>query len=356
MAISVETFDSILAGILRDIRSLLPEADIGTDSDHYVRSAAVAAAIEGIYQRLAWLYRQIFPDTADEDELVHAAAVRGVPRKPAVASGGQAVLSGSVGVTLLTGAVLTHTASGAQFSAVADCTLDATGAGTVDVVALVAGAAQNDLEGALTISSPPLGMDAAATFVTATSGGSDIESKESLLARLLDVIQSPPAGGTSYDYKRWAKDVAGVADALVLPRRRGAGTVDVVITASDGVPSSEVIDACLAYIQEQCSVIADVWVYAPTVRVVDATALVELADGYLLADVQLAAQSAYESLLSTLKPLDALKRSQVEAMISNLAGVTDRSVTTPAANVPASDDENLVGWIRPGTITLGLLA
>ena len=92
MAFSAPALEGILAGILRDIRNLQPEADIGTDSDNYARSAAVAAAIEGLYQKLAWLYRQIFPDTADEEELVHAAAIRGVLRKSSVAATGTVAL------------------------------------------------------------------------------------------------------------------------------------------------------------------------------------------------------------------------------------------------------------------------
>ncbi|WP_454842840.1 hypothetical protein [Pseudomonas hormoni] len=95
--------------------------------------------------------------------------------------------------------------------------------------------------------------------------------------------------------------------------------------------------------------------YPPTVRTVDSTALIELADGYTLADVQGAAQAGYDSLLGAMKPRETLKRSQIEAMINNLAGVIDRSVTTPVGNVKASDDPLLIGWIRPGTITLGLL-
>lgn len=56
-----------------------------------------------------------------------------------------------------------------------------------------------------------------------------------------------------------------------------------------------------------------------------------------------------------MRPRQALKRSQIEAMINNLAGVVDRSVTSPVGNVLASDDPLLVGWIRPGSITLGPL-
>ncbi len=355
MAFSGRSLDSILQDILRDIRNLQSEADIGPDSDNYVRSSAVASAIEGLYQKLAWLYRQIFPDTADEEELVRTAALRGVLRKDAVAATGTAALKGTPGVELLLGATLKHVVTGELFTAKSGAQIGTDGAATALVEAQTVGVALNDLTGALVLTSPPLGMDAAATFVGKTAGGDDQEKIESLLARYLDILQSPPAGGANYDYRRWALEVEGVADALVLPRRRGGGTVDIVITASTGTPSAEVIAACLAHIQDKCSVIADVWVYAPTIRTVDASAKVELAPDFTLEDVQRAAQKAYNILLGALKPGDTLKRSQIEAMINNLAGVVDRSVTAPAGNVKASDYPTLVGWIRPGILTLGFL-
>lgn len=355
MAYTAPGLDEILRGILRDIRNLQAEADIGPDSDNYVRSAAVASAIEGLYQKLAWVYRQIFPDTADEEELVHAAALRGVLQKDPVAATGTAALKGTSGVTLLLGATLKHVVTGELFTAKASAKIGINGTASVLVEAQTVGVALNDLTGALVLTSPPLGMDAAATFVGKTTGGEERETIESLLARYLDIIQSPPAGGAVYDYRRWALEVDGVADALPIPRRRGGGTVDVVITASTGKPSAEVIAACLAHIQDQCSVIADVWVYAPTIRTVNAAAKIELAPDFTMADVQAAAQKAYNILLGALKPGDTLKRSQIEAMINNLAGVLDRAVTAPTGNVKASDDPAIVGWIRPGTITLGLL-
>ncbi|MDE1909381.1 MAG: baseplate J/gp47 family protein [Pseudomonas sp.] len=355
MAFSGRSLDAILQDILRDIRNLQAEADIGPDSDNYVRSSAVASAIEGLYQKLAWLYRQIFPDSADEAELVRTAALRGVSRKDPVAATGTAALKGTPGVELLLGAALKHVVTGELFTAKSSAKIGTDGTASVLVEAQTVGMALNDLTGALVLTSPPLGMDSAAAFTGKTTGGEDQEKIESLLARYLDIIQSPPAGGADYDYRRWALEVDGVADALVLPRRRGGGTVDVVITASTGTPSAEVIAACLAHIQSQCSVIADVWVYAPINRTVDSAAKVELARDFTLADVQAAAQKAYNILLGALKPGETLKRSQIEAMINNLAGVLDRSVTSPAGNVKASDDPALIGWIRPGAITLGVL-
>ncbi|MBK3434844.1 baseplate J/gp47 family protein [Pseudomonas fluorescens] len=355
MAYTGRSLDAILRDILRDIRNLQAEADIGPDSDNYVRSAAVASAIEGLYQKLAWLYRQIFPDTADEEELVRTAALRGVLRKEPVAATGTAALKGTPGVELLLGATLKHVVTGELFTAKSGAKLGTDGTATALVEAQSVGVAFNDLTGALVLTSPPLGMDATAAFIGKTTGGEDQEKIESLLARYLDIIQSPPAGGADYDYRRWALEVEGVADAKVIPKRRGGGTVDVVITASAGTPSDEVIAACLAHIQSLCSVIVDVWVYAPTIRTVDATAKIELAPDFTMADVQAAAQKAYNILLGALKPGDTLKRSQIEAMINNLAGVLDRSVTAPAGNVKASDYPTVVGWIRPGTLTLGFL-
>lgn len=355
MAFSGRSLDAILRDILRDIRNLQSEADIGPDSDNYIRSAAVASAIEGLYQKLAWLYRQIFPDTADEDELVRTAAVRGVLRKAPVAATGTVTLNGTRDVELLRGAILKHAVTGELFTAISSANIGTDGSATVSVEAQTAGVALNDLTGALVLTSPPLGMDSAATLNGKTTGGEDEETIESLLARYLDILQSPPAGGADYDYRRWALEVEGVADAKVIAKRRGGGTVDVVITASTGKPSVEVIAACLAHIQSLCSVIVDVWVYAPTIRTVDATAKVELAPDFTMADVQTAAQKAYNILLGALKPGDTLKRSQIEAMINNLAGVLDRAVTAPSGNVSASDDPKVIGWIRPGSITLGLM-
>lgn len=355
MALSVPSYDSILSKILRDIRNLDAEADITSDSDNYVRSASFAAALEGYYQKLAWVYNQIFVDTADDDEVIREALLRGLSLKKAVAASDAATLTGTAGVTLLQGATMTHIASGNVFVVSADATLDGSGSGTATVVAQAAGEAANKLTGALTLTRPPLGMDASAVFVSETSGGEEKETVDSLRARLLELIQEPPAGGADYDYERWAKEVDGVASALVLPGRRGGGTVDVVITGSTGIPTVDTIAACQEHILSLCSVIADVAVFTPTPRFVNSQAQVKLASGYLLSDVQIAAQKAYETLLGALRPKESLNKSQIEAMVSNLAGVTDRVVLTPASNIPASDDVALIGWIRAGTITLGLM-
>lgn len=355
MAYTAPTYPSIRDAILREISSQLPDADIGSDSDNFVRSAAVAAVVEGIYQKLAWLYRQIFPDEADEEELLHHAAIRGLVQKTAVSATGKATVTGTAGTVLLSGATLKHNTSGELLTTTQAATIAAGGSVLVPVIASTTGSAVNGLTGSLLLTSPPLGIDATASLSEAMVGGANIESMASLLSRLLEVIRNPPAGGTKADYRRWALEVDGVATATVLPKRRGPNTVDVVITAADGAPSAAVVAACALHIEEQRPVTAESFVYAPLITILNVTANIELAEGYLLSDVQTAASLAFAQKVGSLLPGEAVKRSLIETIIGNLAGVIDRDVLTPTANVPSSADPVAVGWIRPGSITLGLM-
>lgn len=69
-----------------------------------------------------------------------------------------------------------------------------------------------------------------------TSGEDDAE----LLARVLDDIRRPPAGGNQYDYVKWALAVDNVEAAYCFPLARGLGTVDVVIMADESVTGDEI--------------------------------------------------------------------------------------------------------------------
>ena len=71
------------------------------------------------------------------------------------------------------------------------------------------------------------------------------ESDADYLERILDDIQNPPAGGNQYDYRTWAKDIDGVAEAYVFPLAQGDGTVDVVVVADETATGSEIPSASM---------------------------------------------------------------------------------------------------------------
>ena len=66
------------------------------------------------------------------------------------------------------------------------------------------------------------------------------ETDAALLARLLEYIRRPPAGGNRYDYIKWATAVDNVHRAWCYPLSQGLGTVDVVILANETTTGSEI--------------------------------------------------------------------------------------------------------------------
>lgn len=344
-------FETIRTRALREIRSLVPDADITSDSDNFVRASSVSAVAEGIHQQGAWTARQIFPDSADFDELKKHAATRNVYPKSATVAGSTLALTGTVGVTLPVASQARHTASGIVLTTTAAATFDASGTAVAPVTTSETGAALNGLEGAATLSSPPLGVDTACTLA-ALKGATDDEKQESLLARYLDVLRNPPSGGNLHDYRRWALSVDGVSTVLVIPKRRGGNAIDVVITSAGGPSSADIIAACQAYIDSVAPAGADVWVFTPAVLSVDLALRLSLSTGYTLDDLQEPVESAGAGVIDPLVPLETLYRIRLTAAISSLAGVVDFDLITPAANVSASGDPAVVNWIRLGTVTL----
>lgn len=133
-------YAAILAGLLRDVRNLLPEAAATSDSDFGVRAAAVAAAVEGLYQHQQWIARQVFPDTADTEYLERHAGQRGLTRKRATMAQGSATLSGTPGAAIPLGTEL-KTVAGLSFLTTEASTIGLNGAAAVPVQAGAAAAA-----------------------------------------------------------------------------------------------------------------------------------------------------------------------------------------------------------------------
>ncbi len=345
------TFDAIRSRALRDIRSQLPDADITSDSDNHVRASSVSAIAEGIHQQASWTARQIFPDSADFEELKRHAASRDVYPKSATASGGALDVTGKPGASLSAGLKVRHTSTGTLFSVVAGVTLPASGKASIQVASDDTGADFNGLEGPCTFVSPPLNVDGACTL-SATVGGTDEEKQESLLARYLDVLRNPPSGGNEADYRRWALAVDGVSTVLVIPKRRGGNTVDVVITSAGGPSSTGVIAACQAAINSVAPAGADVWVFTPVVITVEVSARLKLSPGYQLADLQSPALTALSAVVGPLKPLDTLYRQRLSSALSGLPGVVDLELDTPSANIAATELNGAVRWVRLGSVSL----
>ncbi|WP_027181659.1 baseplate J/gp47 family protein [Oleidesulfovibrio alaskensis] len=343
-------FAAIRQGILRDTQNLQPDAATLPDSDNYVRASATASAIEGLYQHQLWIARQILPDTADTEYLEIHCGLRGITRKPATRATGTLTLHGAPQTPAAAGIRAAHPASGEQFATTAAAVLDETGTAAVPCRAVTAKALPDYTAEPVTLVNAPSGILSGAQLSLA--GGTDAESDAQLLERLLLHMRTPPGGGNRYDYQRWALEVPGVTAAFVYPLRRGLGTVDVAVLSADGLPAAELVTAVQAHIDAQRPVTAaGVTVLAPQPLMIDVHAAVRL-QGTTLPVVTAQLQQSLAVFFAALLPGDLVVRSHLEALISGMAGVQDRQLITPAANVQAVVDATRLQWPRPGQVTL----
>ena len=353
MPFTVPAFASIRDALLRDIKNQLPDADTGADSDYFIRATSVASAVEGLYQHQSWIVRQIFPDTADREYLELHARVRGLSRKPAVAAQGVLQVTGTPGAALPAG--LTARRGEQSYVTTRAAAIDAAGKASVAIAAASAGTVGNvGIDTTVELTAAPSGVSSQAVLHDMT-GGVDEESDSELLARLLELIRRPPAGGNKYDYRRWAMEVAGVSAAYVYPLRRGLGTVDVVITAGGALPSDATLAAVQAHIDDLRPVTArNSLVLAPTPKTIDIDIRVSLS-GLTLPAAQAQIQTALAGYFNQLAPGDSVIRSRIEALVSDLPGVVDRAIVQPTANVVPLVDAGKVEWVRLGNVTVGAL-
>ncbi|VVE59749.1 baseplate J family protein [Pandoraea captiosa] len=348
------TASDILAAILRDRKNLRPEDDISVDSDNYVRAAGTASAIEGLYQRLLWVTKQIFPDSADPDMLLLHARKYNMNLKPASLASGKAAFTGIVGKVVPSGLSLKFN-DGTAYVTTGSGEIGMGGAVEIPCQAVVAGVAGNRFSGdVLTVTVPPSGVNAATTVVS-MNGGADVESYASLLARLLVRIRHPPAGGNKYDYWQWAMEVSGVSAAYVYPMRREVGTVDVVVVSPGGLPSEAVLAAVQAHVDDQRPVTAKNFAaIAPIVRPYDVIAQVDLS-GITLDAAKSALTTAIQAYDAALVPGDAAVRTRIGAVISDTAGIADYVLLQPTGNVVPTVDATAVEWCRLRNVDISLM-
>lgn len=154
---------------------------------------------------------------------------------------------------------------------------------SVDVLAqaVEAGPSGNTAAGLIrTMSVAPAGI-AACTNPAAFTGGREEEEDEAFRARILATYRQLPNGTNAAAYAQQTLAVEGVCAVNVLPKKRGLGTVDVVITSAGGVPGTALVEQVQGVLEEQREIAVDVKVMAPETVTVDLILSVKPKEGLL---------------------------------------------------------------------------
>lgn len=317
--------------------------EAGGDGDLAVRLYAVAAQVQALYVQADWVGRQCFPQTAAGEFLDRHAQLRGLARRQAAQAEGtirfqcDAAASSDLDIPLGT---VCMTAGLVRFETTQAAVLTA-GSTQVDVPARAAepGTGGNVAAGSiLTMAVAPVGVSRCSNPEGFT-GGTDREDDEALRARVLETFRRLPNGANAAFYEQGALSFPEVAAAAVLPRNRGIGTVDVVVSTAAGSPDEELLEKLTDYFQERREIAVDVQVLAPREKTVDVSVSVAAKEGSDAAGVRTAVEQALRSWFNGgLLGQDVL-RARLGAVIFGVEGVANYDLTAPAADVAVEQDE-----------------
>ena len=315
-----------------DLISRLGLDDVLRRADAEVYARVMGGVANGLYGFIDWLSNQVIYDTAEVEFLERWCSIWGITRKPATKA------SGTVTFTVLAGSVipsgtLLQALDGVQYQLTADATVVATTA-TAPVSAVIAAAASNRAAGqTLNLVSPIAGVNASAV-AGLLSGGADVETDDALRARLLTRIQTPPHGGSQFDYIAWALQVSGVTRAWVYPQELGIGTVTLRFVRDNDVgsiiPDSTEVAAVQAYIDNLRPVTAQLTVVAPVATPLNFSIALTPNNSTVQAAVQ--AELA-DLILREATPGGTIYLSHIRAAISAAAGETNYTMSAPVADV-----------------------
>ena len=331
------------------------EEETGTalrgDGDMAVRLYAVAAQIYGLYVQAEWVDRQCFPQTAAGEFLDKHAQLRGLARRQATAAQGTIRFStDSAAATdlVVPAGTICLTAGGVRFETTQEAVLEA-GETAVDVPARAVepGAAGNAAAGTIrAMAVAPVGVSGC-TNPAGFSGGTDEEEDEALRARVLEMNRAAaryfysqlnsPAGNVGLSnaafYQQGALSFDEGAAAAVIPRPRGVGSVDVVVSTAAGAPSAELLEELEDYFEARREIAVDVQVKAPEVEPITVNARVQPEEGRDCESVCQAAEQAVQSWFDGRLLGQDVLRAKLGDIIFSVDGVKNYVLDAPAADV-----------------------
>lgn len=330
--------------------------ELGAGCDLSVRLYALAAQVYALWVQSEWVTRQAFPQTASGAYLDSHAQLRGLERKQAVAARGivrftageaaqtpREIPAGTVCMTA--GLVRFETAEAAVLPA-GELWVD------VPVQALTAGTAGNVAAGAiLTMAVAPVGIVQCINPAPCT-GGADAETDEGLRQRVLDTFRRLPNGANAAFYEQEALSFDQVAAAAVVPRPRGTGSVDVVVTTAGGLPGQELLEELEDYFEQRREIAVDVQVRAPETETVHVQVQVAAAAGADQAAVLERVENTLRGWFTGARLGQSVLRARLGNLIFQCAGVENYVIVSPAADAAVQAD------VLPvlGTLTVEAMA
>ncbi|ANH04596.1 baseplate J/gp47 family protein [Shinella sp. HZN7] len=218
---------------------------------------AVVLVVSEIHEHVGYWSRQIFVDTAEDENVLRHAGIWGVDQRQPVAAIGTVLIEGDPGFAVPIATELSAS-NGVLYETTVAAILDEDGLATVAAAAIAPGPAGNLEAGirlATVVAVPEIDR---ITVESAFVGGVGEWTMDELAAAVLAHIRQRPHGGAAFDYPVWLAQRFSVAAVNVVEDWIGRGSVGIVAIMRDPdgtprVPSSGEIEAMQAFLGDQGS-------------------------------------------------------------------------------------------------------
>lgn len=298
----------------------------------------------------------------------HARAV-GIARKEASRASGTLQITGSPGTVIPNGFLFAVPASGdtaaITFYTTEEATISLDGVANVPILASETGTIGNVAADTIIIMvSPSISGIEKITNTKSTSGGAAEEDDESLRSRIGEICEASDASfvGCDNDYIRWAKEINGVGDVIVIPEWNGPGTVKVVVMDANGTPANPKIitDVENHIVAPQnrrarlAPIGATVTITAPTTVDVNVACDLTIATGESYTAIVANIGESLKDYFETAQKEGVIKRNRIGSIIIGTDGVADYANLTlngGTDNISLALDEypKLIGQFAPVT-------
>lgn len=281
-------------------------AEFDEVSDISLRLKVLAGEIYSMQTSLEWLKRQLFPSSATGEFLDRFAEQRGLVRRAATKATG--ALTFSVNDVKATDIIIprgTVVSSDTETPVRVYTTEDGVLTASTYSVVIPAEAENEGYSGNIKTGnanvpvSVPSEIDSVRN-ASAFRGGADEEGDTTLRERILNSYTAQPNGMNASYYIALATSVQGIDKAGVIPKQRGAGSVNVYVTGSGGDLSNEKLAEVQALINRERELNVDVRVANATELDYDLDVTVTPKAGYESAEVIGLCTSAFEDYLNAI--------------------------------------------------------
>lgn len=337
----MKTLEEIYAGLKADFEEA-SGVKLNDGGDMALRFRALAAQLVSLLAQTEFVSRQCFPQTATGEYLDYHAELRGLKRGGAEKSHGtiRFMISSlrSEDLVIPAGTVCMSD-DGAEFETTERAYIFA-GNRYCDVSAqaMKAGNEGNvPPDSIVHMIAPPYGVEVC-TNNAAFTGGSDGESDDELRGRVTASFKSLQNGGNAAYYRSIAMNVEGVAQANVIPRARGRGTVDVVVASDAGVPSEQLVSEVSQALEARREICVDVDVRAASAVNIDFELQIETASGFESTDVFAGVESKLTEYCSGARMGQNVLVADIANIIYSTKGVKNYKIVMPSADIEVGEN------------------